>query len=326
MTTGSAPGYLDVQERLAAAGIPCAHLGLPRGASDFETDAEIVLVSKSRIGLKQMEQLRNCKLLIRMGVGYDNVDLDVCRDAAITVCNVDTCTEEVADSALSHVLNHFRQTARAAIAVARDQATAGHEAQLLQERRALRLRGKTLGIVGLGKIGRAVALRAAPFGLRVLFHDPGVTDAAVASLPVERAGGLHDLLGRSDCVSLHCTAQAAGPLANIGMMDAGAFAAMKDGAALVNTARGELICPSALVDALLSPARHLSAHLDCVPGEPLARGEGWLTEVKELLGSRLVITPHCAWFSVEVEQNIADLAFATCLRWSRGEALPNRLN
>ena len=234
----------DVQRRLTGAGIPCCHLGLPRGSADFDTDADIVMVSKSPIGAATISQLRNCKLLIRMGVGFDNVDVQTCREHGIVVCNVDTCTEEVADSTLSHVLNHFRQTARAAIGVAGERATAGHEARIASERVATRMRGKTLGVVGLGKIGRAVAARAAPFGLQVLYHDPGLAPGSLSPElggHVAEAASFHDLLQESDCVTLNCTAQGTGPLANVGMVDGEAFAAMRVGAALVNTARGELI-------------------------------------------------------------------------------------
>lgn len=234
----------EVQDRLTRSGIPCTHLGLPRGSADFQSDADIVMVSKCPIDACTIQQLSNCKLLIRMGVGFDNVDVELCRRHGIIVCNVDTCTEEVADSTLSHILNHFRQTARAAIGVATTTATSGHEARVASERVATRMRGKTLGIVGLGKIGQAVALRTVPFGLQVLYHDPGIAaETLPASLRgrVRQAKGLFDLLERSHCVSLNCTAQSSGPLANVGMIDEQAFAAMRTGAALVNTARGELV-------------------------------------------------------------------------------------
>jgi phosphoglycerate dehydrogenase-like enzyme len=328
-----------VQVELAAAGIACSHLERPTGDADFETDADIVLVSKSRVGAAEIARLPNCRLLIRMGVGFDNVDLEAAAASSITVCNIDTCTEEVADSAFSHILNYFRQTARAAIGVAAERGTVGHRERLTAERRAVRLRGKTLGIVGLGKIGQAVALRAAPFGLNVLFYDPGLDVAedaresrsqGQAASRRARAESLHELLRESDCVSLHCTVQGSGALANREMMDEPAFAAMKTGAGLVNTARGELIDAAALAAALRDEGRGLQAHLDCVPGEPLVAGkEGWLARegLAGVLGQgRLVLTPHCAWYSEEVEADIAREAVETCLRWQRGEPLPNALN
>lgn len=83
----------------------------------------------------------------------------------------------------------------------------------------------------------------------------------------------------------------------------------------------------ALVQALRDEGRNLSAHMDCAPGEPFEADDetSWLSEVSDLLGTRLVLTPHCAWFSVEVENAIADLAFETCMRWLRGENLQNAL-
>ena len=307
-----------VRKKLAAAGIDCVHLNHPTGADDFVTNADIVLVSKSRIGKTQLDHcMPRAKLLIRMGVGYDNVDLPACDAAGVTVCNVNACTEEVADAAFSHVLNHLRQTARAAHGAATARATAGLRERLAAEGVAARVRGRTLGLVGLGRIGRAVAARSASFGLRALYHDPAV--AASPAVPAARVGDLRELLRRSDVVSLHCTAQADGPLANLGMMDARAFARMRPGAALVNTARGDLIDPAALTAALRDDGRRLFAYLDCAPGEPFERDEGWLGDVSDLLGTRLILTPHCAWFSREVENQIADLAFETCVRWCRGE-------
>ena len=145
--------------------------------------------------------------------------------------------------------------------------------------------------------------------------------------------------------------QAEGPLANLGMIDAAALAAMRPGAALVrpptlaarprpgpqppwpptaarvqvNTARGELLDGPALAAALRVDGG-VSAHLDCAPGEPFAPGEGWLAGVADLLGTRLLLAPHCAWYSREAEAEIAALAVETCVRWAAGQPLRNALN
>ena len=186
-----------------------------------------------------LARARRCRLVVRFGVGFDNVDARAAGALGVPVVNVPNYgTEEVADAALSHVLNCYRGTAALAArdAVRGPDAIAAAAAAAVGAGGARRVRGEVLGLVGLGRIGTAVALRAAPFGFRVAFFDPYVADGAEKALGVERVDTLHDLLARADCVSLHCPAAG-----NEHLLDAAALAALRPHAFVVNTARGELI-------------------------------------------------------------------------------------
>jgi phosphoglycerate dehydrogenase-like enzyme len=164
------------------------------------------------------------------------------------------------------------------------------------------LRGLVLGIVGLGRIGLAVALRARGFCLDVAFHDPGLPPGAELSTGFRRHRTLAALLAEADIVSLHCPMTAA----TAGLIDATAIKSMKPGAVLINTARGGIVVLDA-VEAGLRGGRLGAAGLDVLPVEPpdrdhpliaaWARGDAWLE-------GRLVITPHAAFYTPE---SLADM-------------------
>eukprot|EP00747_Dinoflagellata_sp_TGD_P180645 gnl/TRDRNA2_/TRDRNA2_33452_c0_seq1.p1 gnl/TRDRNA2_/TRDRNA2_33452_c0~~gnl/TRDRNA2_/TRDRNA2_33452_c0_seq1.p1 ORF type:complete len:341 (+),score=54.45 gnl/TRDRNA2_/TRDRNA2_33452_c0_seq1:26-1048(+) len=321
------PCAVELCRLLQESAIPCESLGLAVGTSDLPRIASDVVFSyKARVNAANVNQLENCKVLVRMGVGYDNLDVKACSASGIKVCNIpDSGTEEVADTAMWHILSFFRQTTRFAVQACARQATAGLLFEAVGEAKATRIRGRTLGLVGLGRIGTAVALRAKPFGFHIVAYDPYVLNGTEKGVGVERVSSLQDLLSTADCVSLHCNLQETGQEANVGMFGAEAFAAMKPGSLLVNTARGELIEPQALVAALRS-GQIAAAHLDTAPNEHFVYGEGWLAEVADLLGSKLLLTPHMAWFSNEAQAEIAHLAAETAIRFKQGLPLRNAVN
>jgi len=152
-----------------------------------------------------------------------------------------------------------------------------------------RVRGSALGLVGLGRIGSAVALRAKACGFDVAFFDPEREDGADKALGIRRARSLGALLAESECVSLHCLCNAQ----TFGMLDAQAFGQLRQGALLVNTARGELIDEGALAEALRS-GRVAAAALDVHCTEPFDCSTGPLAGAPNLY-----CTPHSAWYSPE---------------------------
>jgi D-3-phosphoglycerate dehydrogenase len=170
-----------------------------------------------------------------------------------------------------------------------------------------RLEGQVLGLIGFGNIPRALAPKAKAFGLKVITHDPYVLADVVKAHGVETTS-FEQLLGRSDFVSVHA------PLlpATRGLMNAAAFARMKKGAFLVNTARGPLVDETALVAALDSG--HLGgAALDVVTVEPLA-GES------QLLGrDNVILTPHTAFYSVEALEELQTKCASDVARVLSGE-------
>ena len=241
------------------------------------------------------------KAVVRMGVGYDRIDRAAAAARGVTVCNVpDYGTTEVADHAIALAL-----CLRRALLMHHDDQRAdppapwrGHDTPLLR-----RTSAQGFGIVGLGRIGTAVALRAKALGFRVSFHDPNLPNGSELAIGVNRAGTLPELLARSDVLSLHV------PLTpgTAGLIGAAELAMLPPDAVVVNTARGPVLDVDALEAALRSG--HLAgAGLDVLPVEPpveplpgLLRAyrarEPWQV-------GRLIITPHSAYLTPEAHLDI----------------------
>jgi len=241
-----------------------------------------------------VEVLDRCKILIRYGVGYDLVDVQALAARDIPFCNTpDYGTEEVADAACGMILAIQRQL------IAYDRAcrhyAEGWQENLLHPQH--RTSTRTVGVVGVGRIGTAVVNRLKPFGYRILGYDPYKPSGHEKAVGYERTETLETLLAEADIVTIHC------PLTEEthGMIDAALLGRMKPGSALVNTARGRILADlDCLEDALRSG--HLAcAATDVLPDEPpedhplLA---AWREDAAWLRG-RLLITPHVAYYSEE---------------------------
>ncbi|MBW6454928.1 MAG: C-terminal binding protein [Trueperaceae bacterium] len=240
-------------------------------------DADGLIVQYAPITRAVLAALPRCRVVVRYGVGTDTVDVDAATDLSVAVCNVpDYGVEEVSDHALALLL------ALARCIVTLDRAVRGGDWSLASTPDVRRLRGRLLGLVGLGRIGRAVARKALALGLEVVAHDP----AAPAPEPGVTLVGFDELLARSDFVSLHA------PLvpATRHLFDDAAFRRMKPGAFLVNTARGGLVDTDALTRAL-ADGRLAGAGIDVLEEEPIAPGHPLLDQPNCLL------TPHAGWFS-----------------------------
>jgi lactate dehydrogenase-like 2-hydroxyacid dehydrogenase len=240
-----------------------------------------------------LDEMKRCKLIVRAGVGYDSIDLAACGAHGIAVCNVpDYGTSEVADHALALMLALTRGIVNYHETVAKDP-VAGWDvptSPLIP-----RLRGRTFGVLGMGRIGTAAARRAAAFGMRVVFHDPYLPDGAELGLGVERADSVAALAAQADVMSLH--APHTEETHNI--VNAEVLKAMKPTAILVNTARGGLVDLDALT-AALREGRIAGAGLDVLPEEPPVSGHPLLEAVSGRAPwtiGRVVITPHAAWYS-----------------------------
>lgn len=236
------------------------------------------------------------KIIANMGVGFDNVDLAAAAARGIVVTNTpDVLTETTADMAFGLLLAAARRIGEGADRVRHGTWDLTTAPGLLGED----VNGTTLGIVGLGRIGRAVARRARGFAMRVLYVDPLHTDEMKA---LEAAGEvtrveLARLLAESDHVSLHPTLNDT----SRGMIDAAALRAMKRTAVLVNASRGPVVNTGALVEALR--ARTIAAAgLDVTDPEPLPEGH----PLRALPNA--VITPHMSTQSRETREAMSDLA------------------
>lgn len=254
-------------------------------------------------------QLKNCRAIIRNGVGFDSVDIAAAAQAGIPVCNVpDYGTEEVADHALALTLALYRQL----FPLDAEAKRLGWKIDVAPKMR--RLRTQTFGVIGLGRIGTAAALRAKAFGFRVVFFDPYVPSGTHKALAVERVGSLDELLEISDTVSVHCPLNAE----TRGMIGGPQIQRMKRGAFLVNTARGDIVEKAPVFAALHSG--HLGgAGLDVVENEPLRSAD-------EAATPNLIVTCHAAFCSpegmIEMRTTSARLARAAVL----GEPVWNRVN
>ncbi len=258
-----------------------------------EADA-VMMYHFLRLSSSTIGRLKRCRLIVRCGVGYDNVDIRAAAVAGIPVANVpDYGTEEVADSALGLML---AMTRGISFLESRLKESRGdwHYAQVAPLRR---LRGRTCGIVGCGQIGAAFAQRAKALGMRVRFYDPYVPDGRDKSLGIERCETLEELLGSSDIVSLHCLLSDE----TRGLIGRDAIAAMRPGSYLVNTARGAVVDPLAVLAAIES-GKLAGAALDVLPQEPPAADDplvaAWRTPGHPA-HDRVILNPHSAFYSEE---------------------------
>ncbi len=231
-------------------------------AGRIEDADAIMLWHELYITRKTIERLKKCRVMVRCGVGIDNVDYLFARERGIAVVNVpDYGSEEVADSAIGISLMLTR-----GIFMMASRARAGvgpwsYEPLIPQTR----LRGEVFGVVGLGRIGTATALRAKALGMDVVFYDPYLPDGADKAIGIRRLETLDELLAQSLVVSLHCPATEE----THNMIDAAAMKKMRKGAFLVNTSRGVVVDTHAVPEALESG--HLGGvGLDVLEQEPPA--------------------------------------------------------
>jgi D-3-phosphoglycerate dehydrogenase / 2-oxoglutarate reductase len=285
-----------------------------RGLGSAETlklcrDADGIMTDYFRCSAEVIEKLERCRVICQYGVGLDQIDIPAATRAGIIVTHTPAyCVDELADHALALMLAVARNVVRFDRAV-RAGTWDYNSAGLMR-----RLRGRTLGLLGFGRAGRALASRAQAIGLEVVAADPFVKDAVFTSAGVESVE-LPELLARADVLSLHA------PLIEetwryIGRAE---LAALKPGAIVVNTARGGLIDQEALADALESG--HLAgAGLDVLDEEPPSAGE------RLLALDSVVLTPHAAFLSVESLESVQTQAAEEVVRAVRGEMPRHAVN
>jgi C-terminal binding protein len=245
-------------------------------------DAILLFHDLSILGEPTFARAPRCRGVVRAGVGYNNVDVEAATRHGVVVCNVpDYGTEEVADHAIMFLLAIVRRL------LPSHQEIRGGTWDHRSAVGAPRLRGKTFGVIGCGRIGTAAAVRAKALGLDVVFYDPYLRQGMDKALGIRRVFHLEELLEQSHFVSLHSYLDAK----NRHMINASTIAHMPRGAVLINTARGPLIDEQALLEALDS-GHIAAAGLDVVESEPLA-------DERLRLHPNILFTPHTAFYSVE---------------------------
>ncbi|XP_072923940.1 C-terminal-binding protein 1-like isoform X1 [Hemitrygon akajei] len=248
---------------------------------------------------EDLEKFKALRIIVRIGSGYDNVDIKSAADLGIAVCNIPSSSvEETADSALCHILNLYRRSTWLHQALREGTRVSSVEQIREVAAGAARIRGETLGIIGLGRIGQAVALRAKTFGFSVIFYDPYLPDGVEKSLGLQRISTLQDLLLHSDCVTLHCSLNEH----NHHLINDFTIKQMRQGAFLVNTARGGLVDEKALAQAL-KDGRIRGAALDVHESEPFSFSQGPLKDAPNL-----ICTPHTAWYSEQASIEVREEA------------------
>jgi C-terminal binding protein len=272
-------------------------------------DAILLFHDISIVGEPSFSRAPRCRCVVRAGVGYNNVDVEAATRHGVVVCNVpDYGTEEVADHAIMFLLAIVRRLVPSHEAIR--EGTWDYRTAI----GAPRLRGKTFGVVGCGRIGTAAAVRAKALGLDVVFYDPYLRQGMDKALGVRRVYQLEDLLEQSHYVSLHSYLDAT----NRHMINAQTIARMRPGAVLINTARGPLVDEQALLEALDS-GQIAAAGLDVVETEPL--------ENERLRRHpNILLTPHTAFYSVEGYRELRTKTAEEVRRILLGEQPRNPVN
>ena len=255
-------------------------------------DAEIVVTNKTPISRATLERCSNVKLIAVLATGYNVVDCAAARERGIPVCNVPTYgTASVSQFSIALLLEICHHIGHHS-----DSVHAGNWANNADwcywDYPLVELAGKTMGIIGFGRIGQAEGRIARALGMEVLAlnHHPSEAGRALADYV-----GLDELLARSDVVSLHCNLTPE----NTGLINRETIAKMKDGAMLVNTARGPLVVERDVADALKS-GKLAGFAADVVSTEPIRPDN-------PLLGApNCILTPHMAWGAWESRQRIMD--------------------
>ncbi|MGI8604609.1 MAG: C-terminal binding protein [Verrucomicrobiales bacterium] len=243
---------------------------------------------------RTIERLTRCKLIVRCGVGFDNVDIRTARERGIAVANVpDYGTEDVADSAIGMMLALTR-----GVHYLNSRLQHGKGFWIYTQAQSLhRLRGRVFGVIGIGRIGTATALRAKAFGMDVVFYDPYVPQGRDKSLGIRCAETLEELLGQAYVISAHC------PLTRETnhLLNRETIAKMPPGSFVINTARGGVVDALAVLDAITSG--HLrGAAIDVLEPEPPPDDhpliQAW-RDPNHPAHDRLILNPHSAFYSEE---------------------------
>ena len=271
-------------------------------------DAEIFIVQYARITEKVMADCPRLKYVVRYGVGVDTIDIPAATRHGIQVGNVpDYGMNEVADHAIALAMSMIRKT------IEMNAFTKNQKWDYTKAIPIHRFSEMTVGVIGLGRIGRNFAQKMHALGFKVIGTDPYFkatpeTDAYVKPVSME------DVITQSDVISLHCPADG-----NMNLFCAETFKKMKNTAILINVARGGIINEEDL-DQALTDGEIGGAALDCMLGEPVSKDSPLFRH------ENLVVTPHMAWYSQEAAQELKRKVAEESVRFARGEAIHYPIN
>lgn len=270
-------------------------------------DATVIVTFKAPITRRTISHLEETRLILRMGAGYDNVDIRAANEFGIPVSSMrGYVNEELAEHSIMLMLAAARRVCSVDRSV-READGWGPRPYISS------MFGGTFGVIGLGEIGRTVVPKARGLGMDVIGHDPYVPDHLFDSLDIERVS-FDELLERSDCLSVHCQLTAE----THQRFSSAEFERMKEDAVIVNTARGPIIDEAALVEAI-EDGEIAGAGLDVFEVEP--------PEATPALGcDRIVCTPHHGARTPEAERRCKEIARDEIVRAVEGRQLRNVVN
>ena len=261
-----------------------------------------------------LKKMKNCKIISRAGIGFDNIDLAAALQQGIIVCNVpDYCTAEVANHAFAFLLSF-------AAGIPRDSQSFKKGNWERMNETSFRVSGKTIGIVGLGRIGSNLAKKAHSIGLNIAYYDPYNNEDYKN---YARVDSLHKLANVSDIISIHA------PLTqetNM-MINSEFFKNCKNGACLINTARGDIVDLTALYAAMRTD-KISCAGLDVLNIEPPNGKQSLVNDYRAdlpWLHGRLIITPHSSFYTKESYRELREKSAYTVENFFNGNKIANRL-
>lgn len=272
-------------------------------------EAQAVLAGSHRYGEEQFDQAPELLVICRTGIGYDTVDVEAAARRGIAVCNApEGPTVSTAEHTVALILAASKRIVQSGNRLRNECG------DYYQKHQAMELDGKTLGLVGFGRIARRVARAGAGLGMQTVAYDPFLDDRQFPA-QVRRAADLDEALTTGDVISAHIP----GSPGNLRLFDARAFGLMKPGAVFINTARGSLVDQEALLDAL-DGGRLFGAGLDVTDPEPLPPGHPLLHR------PNVIVTPHIASSTTEGRRRIFEIALRQVLLALDGERPPNLVN
>jgi D-3-phosphoglycerate dehydrogenase len=282
----------------------------PESLIPLVADVDAVITQFAPVNSDVVAAMQNAKAIVRYGIGFDNVACDAAREKKIPVCNVpDYCIDEVADHTLAFMLSSTRSLRANCREMIQGKWGLGVP---LEQMRALR--DQTVGIIGLGRIGKAVADRLRPFKCRLLVVDPVVSADEAAAHGCSLVD-FDELLAEADILSLHCPSS---PHTR-GIINGESLAKMKAGSILINVGRGDLVELSAL-SAALNSGHIAAAALDVFESEPLPRDDP-LPQM-----DNVIVSSHIASTSPRAVRTLRETAAKLAVAAVRGEELCNVVN
>jgi len=282
----------------------------PSELCQLVADADAVITQFAPVNADVIASMSRAKVIVRYGIGVDNVDLEAAKRKGIPVCNVpDYCIDEVADHTLSFILATTRQIVPNCLKIR--QGSWGLATSLDQMKA---LRDLTIGVVGFGRIGREVVARLKPFKPKISVHDP-----VVPASEIEKAGcksvALRELLSQTDLITLHCPSTSQ----TRGMINEQALAIAKPGLILINLSRGDLVDSAALTKALQT-GQVAAAAMDVFAPEPIPPDHPILKM------ENVIVASHIASASAPAVKKLRETAANLAATALRNEKLPNVVN